>query len=70
MSPAMDDADGNLENLDKLTKELEKVNPAEVIEVPRFRRKSILPVNEQVYNELTKHKSLDNIVNPNDNDKE
>jgi len=70
MSPVMDDADGNLENLDKLTKELEKVNPAEVIEVPRFRRKSILPVNEQVLNELTKHKSLDNIINPNDNDKE
>jgi len=66
MSPVMDDADGNLENLDKLTKELEKVNPAEVIEVPRFRRKSILPVNEQVLNELTKHKSLDNIINPND----
>jgi serine/threonine-protein phosphatase 2A regulatory subunit B' len=69
-SPNADDADGNLENLDKLTKELEKVNPAELIEVPRFRRKSVLPVNEQVLNELTKHKSLDNIVNPNENDNE
>ncbi|ORX33617.1 B56-domain-containing protein [Piromyces finnis] len=71
-SPTMDDVDGNLENLDKLTKELEKVNPAEIVEVPRFRRKSILPVNEQVLNELTKHKSLDNIVNSKDknNDKE
>jgi len=26
MSPAMDDVDGNLENLDKLTKELVNIN--------------------------------------------
>ncbi len=29
----------------------------------RFRRKSVLPVDAQVFNEPSRHKSLDEIVN-------
>ncbi|KAI9220488.1 phosphatase 2A regulatory B subunit-domain-containing protein [Blastocladiella britannica] len=50
------------EEADALTKEME---PAEEEPKPasRFRRKSVLPVDEQILSELQRHKSLDDVMN-------
>ncbi|ORX88514.1 protein phosphatase 2A regulatory B subunit [Basidiobolus meristosporus CBS 931.73] len=53
----------DLENLDLFTKELEQPDPDKPI-VPTYgRRKSVLPVDEQVLTELCKHKSLEDVLN-------
>jgi serine/threonine-protein phosphatase 2A regulatory subunit B' len=46
---------------DDMTKDLEKFDERPQ-QQPRFRRKSVLPVDETVLNELSRHKSLEEIL--------
>ncbi|KAJ1509037.1 Serine/threonine-protein phosphatase 2A 56 kDa regulatory subunit gamma isoform [Coelomomyces lativittatus] len=50
------------EAYDMFTKELEIIQPEEPVP-SRFRRKSVLPVDESVLTELSRHKSLDDVLN-------
>ncbi|KAK9761901.1 serine/threonine-protein phosphatase 2A 56 kDa regulatory subunit delta isoform [Basidiobolus ranarum] len=53
----------DLENLDLFTEELAQPDPDKPI-IPTYgRRKSVLPVDEQVLTELCKHKSLEDVLN-------
>ncbi|ORX98005.1 protein phosphatase 2A regulatory B subunit [Basidiobolus meristosporus CBS 931.73] len=53
----------DLENLDLFTKELEQPDPDKPV-IPTYgRRKSVLPVDEQVLTELCRHKSLEDVLN-------
>ncbi|KAI9189672.1 serine/threonine-protein phosphatase 2A 56 kDa regulatory subunit delta isoform [Blastocladiella emersonii ATCC 22665] len=56
---ALEDREGD----DALTKELAQGSDDGKPTPPRFRRKSVLPVDEQVLSELSRHKSLDDVLN-------
>lgn len=53
---------GDLLDEDILTNELTKFKDQPAPQVGRFRRKSVLPVDEQVLSELARHKSLEDLL--------
>jgi len=50
---------------DTLTKELKQFSDRSTSQPQRFRRKSVLPVDEQVLSELSRHKSLEDLMSKN-----
>lgn len=51
------------ESLDLFAKEFQQQFNQDASTPPRFRRKSVLPVDEQVLTELSRHKSLEDVLN-------
>lgn len=66
--PAEYTVNADEESLDTLAKELQQFH--ENPEPPILRRKSVLPVDETVLTELSRHKSFEDLLDNNQNDKE